>query len=500
MSRVLESPTATCLALLLALALAPACGGDDDGSTQDDGDDPGDTDGSEDDGGDDDDGGSDELPPTVFVAREGSLVSFDIATGDERPGTVTDVTGPVDMQALAGGFLMVNLTGRNEILVVDGLTMLEEARLPSSAGGGKRPVHSFLTPDYGGARYWMTLNDGEGALAENSACLVDVAPDSPTRFEMVGEFALGVGHHKAAFSATLPRVVVSNISDCSNVMTVYDFSNPAGAQSLITLTAANAGFPAPDPGEGEFDPTFCDPTFERGLPPAPHGCATSPMSGKVYCNITSSGDMVAVDIDSKEPTFALIPTEGSGGGYTFAHPDGQHMYTLQEFPREGDGGVTCQIGAINVLDSSLDQVVTSAPLGYTGPDCEDVLTGTPAATANAGHAYFADGGDLLLIPTSGGFDVADARVDRLLVVDTSDPAAPVQLPSLQVGFHTSHSAAAMSGDGSTMFVVNGVDGTLSQVDVASRAVTATVDVGDDPRVVATFGTEEGPGYQTGPVE
>ena len=159
-----------------------------------------------------------------------------------------------------------------------------------------------------------------------------------------------------------------------------------------------------------------------------------------------------------------------------------------------------RVGAINVLDSALDLVVASVPLGYTGPDCEDVLTGTDEASANPGHAYFADGGDVLLIPTSGGFDDDAARVDQLIVVDTSDPAAPVQLESLQVGVHTSHSAAAMSGDGSTMFVVNGIDGTVSQIDVASREVTATLDVGDDPRVVATYGTVEGPGYQTGPVE
>ena len=137
MSRILVSRPAHSLALLLALAAAPACGGDDD-SGQDDGDDTGDADdGDADDGSDD--GSSDELPPTVFVAREGSLISFDIATGDERPGTVTQVTGPVDLQALSDGYLMVNLTGRNEILVVDGVSMLEEARLPSSAGGGDPP-------------------------------------------------------------------------------------------------------------------------------------------------------------------------------------------------------------------------------------------------------------------------------------------------------------------------------------------------------------------------
>ena len=495
MIRVLDSHTARCLILLLAFA--PACGGDDDDHDHSDGDDH-----AEDDHGGDDDGddGSSALDHTLFVAREGSLVSFDLTSGDRRPGEVTLVTGPVDLQALADGMLMVNLTGRDEILVVDGRDMLEETRMGSSANGGTRPVHSFLSPDYDGKQYWVTLNDGAGEAVQNSACFVDVTPDSETRFDMVGEVALGIGHHKASFSKTQPRMAISNISDCEDVISVYDFSDPAKVEVLATLTGAQAGFDRPDPGADNFDPFFCDPTFERGRPPAPHGCATSALSGKAYCNLTSSGAMVAIDIDAEKPTFELLETEGDGGGYTFAHPGGRYIYTLQEAPREGAGGEVCQVGAINITDSMTDEVVASAPLGYKGADCEETLTGTPAESANPGHAYFAADGDRLFIPTSGGFDNAAARVDQLLVLDTSDPTAPVQLPSIQVGVHTSHSAAAFTGDGETLFVVNGIDGTISQVDVDSLEVTATIDAGPDPRVVATFGSEEGPSHQTGPVE
>jgi YVTN family beta-propeller protein len=490
--------TARLLALGFALTLTSACG-DDDGGDPDDDDSAAD-DGADGDDGADDDGAGGALGHTLFVAREGSLASFDLATGEERAGTVTDVTGPVDLQALADGTLMVNLTGRNEILAIEGDSMLEVARLPSSGGGGIRPVHSYLSPDYDGASYWMTLNDGEGERAENSACLVDVTEGSDTRFQVVGEVPLGLGHHKAAFSKTQPRAVISNISDCEDTLSVFDFADPAEVQKLATLTGAQAGFDAPDPGEGGFDPAFCDPTYERGLPPAPHGCATSPLSGKAYCNLTSSGAVVAVDIDAEEPAFELVATEGSGGGYTFAHPGGRYIYTLHESPREGDGGEACQVGAVSVIDSMGDEVVAIAPLRYTGPDCADELAGTPAETANPGHAYFAGGGDTLFIPTSGGFDVADARVDQLLVVDASDPAAPAQLESIPVGVTTSHSAAALSGDGSALFVVNAIDGTVSQVDVANLQVSATIEAGDDPRVVASFGADEGPSHQTGPIE
>jgi YVTN family beta-propeller protein len=95
--------------------------------------------------------------------------------------------------------------------------------------------------------------------------------------------------------------------------------------------------------------------------------------------------------------------------------------------------------------------------------------------------------------------VEDARVDQVVMLDTSNAAQPVQLESIGVGVHTSHSAGAPSGDGAWLFVVNGIDGTVSQIDVAARQVVRTFDVGASPRVVATFGTDEGPSEVTGPI-
>src|SRR3954468_10536393 len=80
------------------------------------------------------------LSQTVYVAHSAVLVSYEHATGAERPGTVTNLSSPTDLQALADGTVMVNLTGLNQILAVDGKTMLETARLPSSTLGATRPV------------------------------------------------------------------------------------------------------------------------------------------------------------------------------------------------------------------------------------------------------------------------------------------------------------------------------------------------------------------------
>jgi hypothetical protein len=441
------------------------------------------------------------LAQALFVAHEGAFVSYDVGTKQERPGAVQEVSGPVDSQTLDDGTVITNLTLRDEILVVNGKTMLQAARVRSSGAQGVRPVHGYISPERNGKRYWLVLNDGTGGEpATNSAAFLDVTTGSATRFQRVGEVQIGIGHHKAAFSNTLPRVVISNIADCDNVLSVYDYSNIGSIQTLTTLTATAAGWTASDPGPGNRHSRFCDPTFQRGEPPAPHGCATSKVSGKTYCNLTSSGEMVVVTVDASSPTFTIVPTDGEGGGFTLSHPAGRYLYTMQEAPREEDGGVRpCQIGQIAVTDASTDTVVSQTPVLYKGPSCTEALKGTPAETANPGHAHFTHDGNRLYIPTSGGFNVADARVNQVIVLNTSDPAHPVQLPSVQVGVHTGHSASALSGDGKWLFVVNTVDGTVSQVDVNASTVANTFTVKASPKTLATFGTSEGPSKQTGPI-
>jgi len=428
------------------------------------------------------------------------LASYDIESKTERQGALQNVVAPVDMQALEDGTILVNLTGSHEILAIDGTTMLEVARLPSSALGAKRPVHSYISPERNSRHYWMTLNDGAQAEpTTNSAAFVDVTAGSATRLQRVGEVRLGVGHHKVAFSNTSERVVISNISDCADVLSAFDYSNIADIRKLETFTSTEAGWTAADPGMGGFNPRFCDVTYQRGLPPAPHGCATSKTSGKAYCNLTGSGEIVVVNLDSNPVTFTPVATGGAGGGYTGAHPAGRYLYSMQEQPREGKGGVACQIGQIAVIDASTDTIVAQTPVRYRGPDCNETLMGTAAESANLGHSYFSADGSRLFIPTSGGFGQTDARVDQLVVLDTSNPAAPVQLASVQVGQHTNHSAAALSGDGKWLFVVNGIDSTVSQVDLANASVVHTFTVYANPKVVATFGSKEGPSEQTGPL-
>jgi hypothetical protein len=433
------------------------------------------------------------------VAHEGMLVAYDMETGAELPGTVPNVTNPVDLQVLANGTVMVNLTGTNEVLAVDGKTMLELARIPSSSRGAVRPVHSYLAPARSGRSLWVSLNDGAGGKTEtNSALFVDVTPGSPTFLKPVGEVGLGVGHHKAAFSTKRDRVVVSNIGDCGNVLSVYDYTDVTSIKTLATLKATDLGF------DGATRATTCDPTYANGQPPSPHGCATSAASGKAYCSVTATGQIVAIDLDANPPTFAIETTSGKGGGYTKAlFGGGRYVYSLQEEPREGGKtkpGAKCQVGQLVVLDPASDSVVSEVPLFYKGPGCTDSLVGTDEETVNPGHIQIAHDGRTMFVTLAGGFGVDAARSRQAIVMDIADPAHPVQLPSIPVGASKSHAGDLCAGDGQTYAVVGNVDGNVTIIDAATRKAVRTIATKPSPLALGSFSEAHGPGHQTGPIE
>jgi YVTN family beta-propeller protein len=429
---------------------------------------------------------------TLFTAQEGSLVSFDLATGKKLPGEITDVKGPTDMQALDDGTLLVNLTTTNEILAVDGKTMLQKGnRIPSSGKAAVKPVHSFITPEVGDKRYWVTMNDGSGTAASNSARFLSLDPDTAKYLKPAGELDLGIGHHKAAFSPDKQRVVISNIGDCDDIMSVFDFSDIANIAKVSTLTAAGAGF------DGSDSLHTCDQTKKKGRTPSPHGCAAAKNSAHALCNMTGTGVLVATDLDAAVPGFKLIPTAGTGAGYTAAHPGGRYIYTLQSTPNEANGGKPCQVGQVAVVDMSKDSLVKELPLLYTGPGCTDALAGTKAKGTGPSHTLFNAASDRAYINVAASAD-SNSRVEKQLVLDVSDPADPKQLESVSIGSSYGSHGETLSGDGKFLIVANNKDASVSVIDAATAKVVKTLDVGNAGKTMATFGTAEGPSHQVGP--
>jgi len=423
------------------------------------------------------------LKPTLFVGAEGSLVSYDVETGQQRPGVVPEVSSPADLQVLEDATVLVNLTVRNEVLVVDGRTMEERARIPSR---GERPNHSYVSPTRNGKRYWVTLNDGLGSQPESSTALfVDATPGSSTYLQAVGEVRLGRGHHKASFSSTRERVVISNLSDCNDVLSVYDYSDVKSVQKVLTLSAGDLGL-----------------TCALGAPLAPHGCATSKVSGRAYCNLTGPGVLVSLDLDATPPTSKLIYTGGKGGGHTVAHSDGRYLYSVQELPREGSGthpGAPCQVGQLVVVDATTDSIAGQVPLLYRGPSCAAPLAGTDESKATASHLLQSHDGKTLYVTPSGAFDDAASRVRQELVLELSQPASPVQRTSISVGGSLGSHAVALSSEGRSLFIANNVDNTLSQIDTTTNTVVSTLNVPTNAKTLSLFSSADGPSEHMGSI-
>lgn len=429
----------------------------------------------------------------LFAAQEGSLAAFDLETGNALPGSIADVKGPVDMQALEDGTILVNLSAGNEVLAVDGKTMLQKARIASSGIGAVKPVHSYITPKIAGKQYWMSNNDGNGTAASNSVRFLSLDPDTSKFLKPAGETAVGIGHHKVAYSATKARMVVSNIADCDDIMSVFDFSDVANISKLSTLKGAAAGF------DGSDSLHTCDQTKKTGITPSPHGCAAAKANSHALCNMTGTGVLVAVDLDAAVPGYKLIPTDGSGAGYTSAHPGGRYIYSLQGNPKEGGkGGAACQVGQVAVVDMQKDSLVKELPIFYKGGDCKDSLAGTPAKGASVSHIFFGANGTKAFINVASASADSNSRVDMQVALDVSDPENPKQLASIAIGKSFGSHGETLSGDGKWLIVANNKDATVSVIDIAAGKVAKTITINNAGKTMATWGSKEGPGYQTGP--
>lgn len=437
-------------------------------------------------------GGTAAVPHTLFVAHQGALVGYDVASGAARAGTIMNVMSPVDLQVLADGHVLVNLTDRNEVLVVDGKTMGEKARISSSTKGATRPVHLYVTPLIAGKQYAMSLNDGAPEmLATNSATFMDVVPTSPTYLKAVGEVPVGLGHHKAAFSPNKPIVSISHINDCATPIHVYDYSNPAGTKTVKAITLAELAGGRPN--------RTCD-TMAR---PSPHGAATATATGKSCHNLSGWGDIVCIDQEKSPPTVKVLETSGTGGGYTYADRGGRYLHSLQRTPREGDTvrpGVDCQIGQLVTIDTMTDTISAETPVLYKGVGCTEKIAGQKWASASPGNIKISKDGKLLFVTISAspamGAAADSAGSDQYGVFDLTNPATPVQKASIEIGFGAHNHA--LSGDGKWLFVTNTVDATVSVVDVATLTEAKTIKVNADPRQLGSYGTVEGNSSQVGP--
>jgi len=276
-----------------------------------------------------------QTPHIAAVSGRDQLALHNLATGEEL-ARFDAPRESRDVLALPSGVALSNHTAGNSVLRIDFRRRAEIGRLPSSSLGGTRPVHMYLTPAIQGKQYAVVLNDGMAGNTkkgerptDSTLLLIDAVESSGNFLKPAGETRLGIGHHKAAFSMTRPRLAVSNIADCSDVISVYDYANPAEIKLVKSFSAADLGY------DGSTFLKTCDETGKSGLMLEPHGTGTSGASNRVYHFLTGTGEIAIFDIDADVPTVKLLKTSGTGGASVKDLPGGRFMVVAQHGPREG---------------------------------------------------------------------------------------------------------------------------------------------------------------------
>jgi YVTN family beta-propeller protein len=442
-------------------------------------------------------------PQIAAVSGRDELALHDLATGAEL-ARFASPGGSSDLLALGSGVALSNHTAGNEVVLIDLKRRSEIGRLPSSSLGGVRPVHMYLSPAIGGRQYAVVLNDGnergipKGERPKDSTLLlIDAVQSSPTFLKPMGEIRLGIGHHKAGFSMKRPRMAVSNISDCSDVVSVYDYENASDIKLVKTFSAADLGY------DGSTPLKTCDETGKAGLMLSPHGTGTSAATGRVYHFLTGTGQIAVFDIDADVPTVKLIQTAGNGGASVKDLPGGHFMVVPQRGPREvhqrADGSL-CQVGQLVVIDAVAEKVAAQVPVFYGEPTCRTPIAGKPHDRAALQYAMPAPDGKTVFVEVGTLYGppnvVAESRF--VAVFDLSDPYRPAQLPSIPVGAGNDTRDHALTGDGKLLLVPNSLDNSVSVIDVGSRQVVRTVPTVTKPFRVVAFSEGIGPSKPAGP--
>jgi DNA-binding beta-propeller fold protein YncE len=439
----------------------------------------------------------------LAVAGRDQIALHDLTTGAEL-ARFDAKGGSSDMVALAGGIVLSNHTAGNAVVLLDVKKRAEIGRIPSSSLGGTRPVHMYLTPALDGKQFVVVLNDGaerrsarSEAPTDSTLLLIDATAGSPAFLKAMGETRLGQGHHKVGFSTRWPRFAVSNIADCSDVVSVYDYGNPSDIRLVKKFAAADLGY------DGSTALKTCDEAGKSGVMLSPHGTGSSAASGRVYHFLTGTGQLALFDIDAEAPTVKLLQTSGAGGASVKDMPGGRFMVVPQRGPRElhqKADGAPCQIGQLAVIDAVAEKLAAQLPVFYGEPTCRTSLAGTPQERAALQYAMPSPDGRTVFVQVGALYAPPSAAPSSSVVAvfDLSDPYRPTQLPSIAIGAGEGTRDHAITGDGKLLIVPNSLDNSVSVIDVAKRALVRTFATVAKPHRAVTFGDETGPSKPVGP--
>lgn len=353
--------------------------------------------------------------PAVWVAVEGSIVAHSLDTGEPGGLEVGSITSPSSMIALEDGILLVSLTEIGRLAAVDGRFMKERERWISSEVRAVRPQGASLGRLADGTLAWAVSHTGRpGDEDDSTIALVDVDPDHQTRFSKLGELGVPRGPHAHAMSDG-GRLVVAAQGSCDRTVLEFAVGRVKDGRVERRLSAAQLGF--------EGGASACDPA--TGTIPAPLGCAS--VAGSLACAVGPFGRVGLFDASGAPPV--VVATGGRGAGAVAPSPDGALLLVVEASPREGDGGVACQIGQLAVIDPGAPQPLAAIPLLLDGPGCTRSLSGTDEASLRPGAIWAHAGTGRLFV----GLDATapGARGRHLLVLE-GQGATIAQAPSLEL--------------------------------------------------------------------
>ena len=422
--------------------------------------------------------GSCMLPPALthlIVGSDATLAAMDLADPSAPEVTRRALEGPIDLlrrgeegSGSTPSVLWVSVPSRQQLVsIVDTRGVLQTPEMSSHGDPNLRLVDLHASTGR-----WLSVFEGVGPADSGSFLF------GPSRAEAGPPIPLGPGHHTVTLVDAPRYALVTSTDDCDTVISVLDVSFPDVVVKRLSLAASQLGW------DGSSPSATCDPNTPRPTDPHPSGCVVIPHGGGIpptaACRLDGNGSLVLVDPHAS--TFQLLSTHGAGPGAMAVAPDVEgRLYLLQSLPRDGQGGLPCQVGQLAVVDNVTRTLVVEWPLLYDGSDCTRRLASDEAGISPGGMIVYRN--RLFVLPSTDAASISR----QVLIMEMGSPARPVQLKSLAVGAGT----GARVYDGGTydnpeIYLLDNVDATVTVIDPFAGMVTQTLHVLAHPSVLGVI--------------
>ena len=243
----------------------------------------------------------------------------------------------------------------------------------------------------------------------------------------------------------------------------------------------------------------------------PLSIAVSPDGSRAYIAVstgsatdpgdTANSGILVLDTATGKVTADIALTDPGLAGSTLAiSPDGTHLYAVSTDP-------TITQSVASVIDTGTDAITSTIPLPYgnptlaispdgthlyatstTGVEIIDASTGTVTATIPVPSGG-ADGGTpigIAVSPATGCLYIADTSPTgpSASILTQIDPTTDTTTATIPLGHTLPPFAIALDPQGERAYIANGVNNTVSVIDIRTDTLLATIHGFDGPAGIA----------------